>query len=161
MSVKCTKDFKMLENNKSRGKRIHNYVLLKPPFSLTSFKDEIFPDSKHLKFPDFSLNITWPVETMIKLSHPFQHPHLWFCSTNITLGIWRNQTTRNKQLLSWVRLTIKINLQQQWITMDSLLENQDFSHCFIFSKCVFASIDSTENIILLSNPLDSLVYSVV
>ena len=45
--------------------------------------------------------------------------------------------------------------------MDSLLENQDFSDCFIFSKCVFASIDSTENIILLSNPLDSLVYSVV
>ena len=41
-----------------------------------------------------------------------------------------------------------------------LLENQDFSYCLI-SKCVFASIDSTENITMLPNPLDSSVYSVV
>ena len=150
----------MLENNKSRGKRIHN-VLLKLPFSLTPFKDEIFPDSKHLKFPDFSLNISWPVETMIKLLHPFEHPHLWFCSTNITLGIWRNQTTRNKQLLSWVRLTIKINLQQQWIAMDTYWKIKIFHIVLLVNKSVFASIDSTENIILLSNPLDSSVYSVV
>ena len=135
MSVKCTKDFKMLENNKSRGKK-NTYVLLKPPFSLTSFKDEIFPDSKHLKFPDFSLNISWPVETMIKLSHPFQHPHLWFCSTNITLGIWRNQTTRNKQLLSRVRLTIKINLQQQWITMDTYWKIKIFHIVLLVNVCL-------------------------
>lgn len=40
-----------------------------------------------------------------------------------------------------------------------LLENHNFY--IVFSgKCVFASIDRTENIILLSNPLDSSVYSV-
>ena len=42
MSVKCTKEFKMLENSKVRGKR-KKYVLLKLPFFLTSFKDINFP----------------------------------------------------------------------------------------------------------------------
>ena len=44
--------------------------------------------------------------------------------------------------------------------MDSYWKIKIF-HIVLLVKCVFASIDSPENIILLSNPLDSSVYSVV
>ena len=44
--------------------------------------------------------------------------------------------------------------------MDSYWKIKIF-HIVFISKSVFATIDGTENIILLSNPLDSSVYSVV
>ena len=55
----------MLENNKSRGKRINMHVLLRFHFPLTSSK--IFPDD--VKFPDFSLTL--------KNFFPWPFPHLW------------------------------------------------------------------------------------
>ena len=61
ISVKFTKKFEMLENSKSRGKRINMVCTL--TISLNSFKDLTVPWFK-VKFPDFSSTLKkffpWP-----------------------------------------------------------------------------------------------------
>ena len=58
----------MLENKKSRGKRINMHALLRLHFPLTYSKDINF-SWQEVKFPDFSLTL--------KNFFPFPFPHQW------------------------------------------------------------------------------------